>query len=488
MRELARRWRQWRERRLIAASGAFDTSFYLAYNHDLAGTSVDPLAHYVAFGGFESRMPNPVFDSGFYLATYFPGDADPPNPLADYLRRLRRSPRRPARWFDPNHYRRQAGDVGRDPMRHYLAAGRAAHDPGPDFASADWLCRFPDLDAETTPLGFFLTDYRVTARIDACTSYYVSGWAQRRTGPPIDITILVNGEERGRVTPWIARDDISSVLQLDAKGFVFVFPQRLADGDAVTLRDEFDETIVGCETTYRIPTLGETDALYGNRAAIAATYLAGKGVEIGAFTQPTDLPPDLQVIFFDRFPAKRLRELYDERWCRPMMEPDVVGDAQTLDGLADAAFDFLVANHVLEHLEDPIAFLKRVSETLARGGRAMIAIPDRRYGADSKRVPTSFDHLVEDHECGAERSRLGHYLEAATIEGLDGEAAQTYAAAVPPDTTVLHYHVWDAEEFVAFLHAAIARYALPLSLIYTSATVHEITVILEKSGEPNDPA
>ena len=282
------------------------------------------------------------------------------------------------------------------------------------------------------------------------------------------------------MSPWIARDDISSVLEVEAKGFYFVFPRRLVDGDVVALRDELGETIVGCETTYRVPALGETDTLYANRAAIAAAFLGGAGVEVGAFTQPTDLPPELEVTFFDRFPAERLRELYDERWCRPLMKPDVVGDAQTLDGLPDAAFDFVIANHVLEHLEDPIAFLKRVSDTLVAGGRAMIAVPDMRYGADAKRVPTSFAHLVEDHELGAARSRHGHYLEAATIEGLAGEAAQAYAAGVPTDTTVLHYHVWDADGFVALLRAAIARWSLPLSLLYTSASVHEIVVVLEK--------
>ena len=62
-----------------------------------------------------------------------------------------------------------------------------------------------------------------------------------------------------------------------------------------------------------------------------------------------------------------------------------------------------------------------------------------------------------------------------------GEAARGYAAAVPFDTTVLHYDVWDADGFVAFLLAAIARWALPLSLRYTSATVHEIIVVLEKT-------
>ena len=142
MTEFARRWRLLRDRRLVAASGVFDAAFYLAHNRDLAAAGVDPLEHYVAFGGFEGRLPNPIFDSGWYLARYFPDVDNPPNPLVDYLRHLRLSPRCPNRWFDPDHYRRSAGNVRRDPMRHYLGAGRAAHDPGPDFASAAWRRRF----------------------------------------------------------------------------------------------------------------------------------------------------------------------------------------------------------------------------------------------------------------------------------------------------------------------------------------------------------
>ena len=482
MKAFARAWRHWRLRRLIETSGAFDRGFYLANNPDVAAAGVDALDHYIDAGDREGRRPSSIFDPDWYRTTYLGGDASL-NTLADYLHRNPAgSSRNPNRWFDNDHYRSTAGIGPRiDPMQHYLAAGRGAKDPSRDFDFDELRCRFPDLGGHATPLGFLLNDYRVAGHIDSCTSHYVSGWASRRAGPRIEVVVVVNGREEGRVVPWIARDDIRAVLDNGALGFFFSFPTRLSSADVVELRDDLGATIVRCKTTYRVLPLGGSDALYETRASIAAAFLVGRGVEIGAFTQPTDLPPDRKVVYFDRFAPARLRTIYDERWCRPLVEPDIVGEAATLEGLADGDYDFLIANHVLEHLEDPIGFLGRVAAKLKAGGRAMIAVPDMRYGADRIRALTSFDHLVADHEQGPERSRFDHYLEDAAIQGLDGEAAVAHARGIAPDTTLVHYHVWDAPHFLAFVDAAIARTALPLKRLHAAATVHEIIVVLKRT-------
>ncbi len=480
---LPRRWRLRRRKRAIAASATFDACFYLGRYRDVATAGIDPLEHYSETGYLERRRPNPIFDTGWYLDHYFSGVADPPNPLIDYLHHLARDARRPNRWFDPKFYRRLAGlGAPEDPMRHYLSAGLDACDPGPDFDSANMRRSFPDLDPRTTPLGFFLNDYRVACRIDACTSYYVAGWASRHVGPRIVIAILVDGCECGRVEPWIPRTDINEALGLNALGFFFTFPVRLRDGAIVELRDEIGETVDGCAATYRIPPLGASRELYPNRASIAAAFLTGRGVEIGAFTQPTDLPPDRTIVFYDRYPKDRLLAFYDERCGRPLTEPQYAGDAQTLDGLPDTTFDFFIANHVLEHLEDPIDFLAAMTSKLTAGGRAMIAVPDMRFCADAGRVPTTFEHLIIDHELGPQRSRAAHYREAAAVEGYLDDAVDAYVASIDPDTLTIHYHVWDADGFIAFVERAIARYALPLTILYDTATIHEITVVLERSA------
>ena len=479
---LATRWQRRRVVRRIAASGAFDRAWYLKRYPDVARAGIDPLLHYVMSGCHEGRFPNPIFDTAWYLATYLPGDTRT-NALVDYLRSGRRRGRRPNPWLDPAWYRKKAG-IGptTDAMAHYLAAGGAVA-PGPDIDLEPIARRHPDLGGDGSPLGFLLNSYRVVGSFDACTAYYVAAWVSRLQGPEIVVTIAVNGKPVGEIKPWIARPDVKTALGFEGFGFCFLFPTRLAHGDIVTLRDEFGQALIGCETTYTVPALDSTSEFYSNRAAIAATFLKGRGVEIGAFTHPNDLPPDRQIAFYDRYPADKLREVYDRDCGRPLMEPDYIGDAATLDGLPDATFDFAIANHVIEHLQDPILFLKSIAAKLAPGGRAMIAAPDKRYCMDQPRSLTPFEHLVEDHEKGPALGQRAHYLRYFMEAGGMSEAeAETSTDATDMEDIRFHYHVWDADTFVDFVEATIVRYGLPLVRIHTRATEADIIVVLEKAG------
>ena len=489
MRNLFARLRHRRDARRIEASGAFDRAWYLRRYPDVAAVGIDPLHHYVVSGCHEGRFPNPIFDTAWYLARYHPMVEAPPNALVDYLRN-RRGGRRPNRWFDPDYYRRAAHvPPSRDAMLHYLGAGRDATSPGADLDLADLARCHPGLGGDGTPLGFFLNAYRVLGDIDECTSYYIAAWASRPIGPGMVVEIVVNGQDVGRVEPWIERPDVRKTLGIEALGFCFLFPTRLAHGDVVTLRDEFGQTLIGCVTTYEVPALDTSTAFYPNRAAIAATFLIGRGVEVGAFSQPNDLPPDRTIAFYDRYPAARLRAFYDDTCGRPLMEPHYVGDAETLDGLPDAAFDFLIANHVIEHLQDPIRFVKSVAAKLRIGGRAMIAAPDKRFCMDHPRSLTPFDHLLEDHERGPAASQRAHYVQyIGEAGGLTGQAAEVWVDSTDMSDIRFHYHVWEAATFIDFVRAAIERYAIPLAPVYSRATEADIIIVLEKREDARAPS
>ncbi|WCM29069.1 glycosyltransferase [Sphingomonas sp. QA11] len=66
-------------------SEAFDDRWYVSQYPDVAQSGMDPLDHYLKFGGFEGRFPNPYFDSGRYiLANPDVKDAGM-NPLLHYV-------------------------------------------------------------------------------------------------------------------------------------------------------------------------------------------------------------------------------------------------------------------------------------------------------------------------------------------------------------------------------------------------------------------
>ncbi len=55
---------------LIRSSGLFDSDFYLTNNPDVAQAKIDPMIHYLRYGGYEGRDPSTKFSSSYYLRTY----------------------------------------------------------------------------------------------------------------------------------------------------------------------------------------------------------------------------------------------------------------------------------------------------------------------------------------------------------------------------------------------------------------------------------
>lgn len=92
-RALVAKWRVARDIALIRNSTVFDARWYLAHNPDVASAGLDPAAHYLVFGGFESRDPGPAFSSAWYLDEHSDVTQSGTNPLLHYLRAGRREGR-----------------------------------------------------------------------------------------------------------------------------------------------------------------------------------------------------------------------------------------------------------------------------------------------------------------------------------------------------------------------------------------------------------
>jgi SAM-dependent methyltransferase len=472
----------------LLISGAFDAAWYLSRYPDAQGSSEAALDHYLTSSSAEGRFPNPIFDSRWYLAKYADVREAGTNPLLHYLQDGAREGREPNAWFNTAFYLGQVHDesASANAMLHYLKAGGAAGlKTSPSLDLVSYASGYPDLkQKKVTPLAHFLHDPDVVTEgwLSPCTGSWVAGWACRRIGPAVKLTVLVNGVSVGEVTPWISRPDVEKITGLPGKGYFFSFPRRLSSGDQVRIVDENLVDLHGSPTIYQIPSLNTLPGFLEARAAIADMYLKGSGLEIGAFTQPTDLPPDRQIEYFDRFPAEILRTHYDESWGRPLVEPKYHGNAESLDGVEPGkTFDFLIANHVIEHLEDPIRFLKEIARVLNPGGRALLVAPNKRFTFDQYREMTRFDHLVDDHLGGAKRNRRPHFIEwSATVDGVTGEAGALRAAQLEAEDFSIHFHVWDENTFLEFLMTAIRKFYLPFHLLFTLSANTEISVVLER--------
>ena len=147
------------------------------------------------------------------------------------------------------------------------------------------------------------------------------------------------------------------------------------------------------------------------RAELAAEFLRGAGVEIGALHQPMPVPGGAGVTYVDRMTVEDLRAHYPELAELPLTRVDVVDDGERLETFEDESVDFMVANHFLEHCEDPIGTIETHLRKLRPGGVLFYAVPDKRYTFDFRRPRTTLAHVIADYENGPDASRRDHYLE-----------------------------------------------------------------------------
>lgn len=207
--------------------------------------------------------------------------------------------------------------------------------------------------------------------------------------------------------------------------------------------------------------------MLGKRRRLAR-WLSGRGIEIGALHQPLKLRSNTHVTYVDHLPVEKLREHYPELCEETLVPVDVIGSAEDLSAFADDSLDFVIANHLLEHLEYPITALLEFQRVLRPGGILYLALPDKRRTFDRRRTLTSVEHLIEEHrERKAEQNRRAHYLQWAEAAGdHDPEARADALMAIPYS---IHFHVWRPDTFLDFLSAVRGEFPLALQPIQFAA-------------------
>lgn len=218
------------------------------------------------------------------------------------------------------------------------------------------------------------------------------------------------------------------------------------------------------------------------REYVARLYLRGEGVEIGALHSPLSLPRAASARYVDRMSLEELRSQYPDLDLSGITAPEIIDDGERLASLSDETQDFVVANHFLEHCEDPIGALKNMLRVLKPGGIAYLAIPDKRFTFDVERPVTVIEHLKRDHDLGPAGSRDEHfkewsgYVERAADEDLDRVAADLMGRDYS-----IHFHVWTQFELMELIVALRRDYQLPFDVELFLANDPECVVVLRKT-------
>lgn len=184
--------------------------------------------------------------------------------------------------------------------------------------------------------------------------------------------------------------------------------------------------------------------------------LSGTGIEIGALHRPVDAK-HLNVKYVDRMDNEELFIQYPELKGLPLVDVDIIDDAETLEKVKTNSQDFVIANHVIEHMISPIQALLCWQRVLKPKGKLFLAVPDKNFTFDKGRDYTDFDHIYEDYVNPSEERDYVHFEEFAlhascrTFKVRPEAEYKELAKELWDKQYSIHYHVWDYNTFNEFL-------------------------------------
>lgn len=190
-----------------------------------------------------------------------------------------------------------------------------------------------------------------------------------------------------------------------------------------------------------------------SREQVASAYLRGEGIEIGALHQPLRVPQAARVRYVDRLTVAEFRKHYPELDGQTLVDVDVLDDGERLSTFVAATQDFVIANHFVEHCENPLGAICNMLRVLRRGGILFLAIPDKRYTFDVDRPLTPIVHLLAVYREGVDPQRRQHYEEWTRLvnKRLDPAEAEAEVRHLMAINYSIHHHVWTLTELVEMI-------------------------------------
>jgi len=193
-----------------------------------------------------------------------------------------------------------------------------------------------------------------------------------------------------------------------------------------------------------------------NREEIARLYIQGKGIEIGAHHHPFPVMPwQFKVTYIDKFPKDVLVPMFPEIPASQVIEPQIVTNGMTLDGIASESQYFVIASHVIEHMESALVAIENHLRVTKPGGIIFYAIPDFTNPFDKKRAITSYAHHETDYHqytyqpLDFQANLQRHYLEyLSVVDQITGERAIQIADEYMQKNRDIHFHVFNQDEIL----------------------------------------
>jgi len=226
------------------------------------------------------------------------------------------------------------------------------------------------------------------------------------------------------------------------------------------------------------------------RKKLALRHVRGDGIEVGALHQPLRVGRQARVRYVDRLSKDDLLAQYPEFKSKHLVEPDIVDNGEKLAKFTDGSLDFVIANHFIEHCEDPLGTLKTFLAKLKDGGILYLAVPDKRFCFDRGRPLTAWEHVYRDFADGGKWSRREHFTDYTRFVHFQHETPSACEVERVADKLMrrdysIHFHVWTLESFRDLLQKFKATICGEFDELESRLNYHEAIFILRKCATGN---
>jgi len=338
------------------------------------------------------------------------------------------------------------------------------------------------------------------------TTIVCGGWAYSECGIT-SIKIIIDDRDVGEAEYGLLRKDVKTIFpqysDIEKSGFIFSKNLPLVKGShrlkvtvyekngnkndlgtvtfKLTSKSFFNAKVSSIFTHFFCKNTGYIESLDA-RKRISVRYLKGDGIEIGALHNPLFTSDHAWVKYVDRLPSAELQKHYSELNPHQMVKIDLIDNGETLSTITDNSLDFIIANHFLEHCENPIGTIRNHLKKIKTGGSLYYAIPEKTYTFDKERSLTEFHHLVEDDTYGSTISRKNHFYEWVTFveKKQDLTEIDTRVSILMAMNYSIHYHVWDIATGFQFLYKTNEYLNNPFNVLHFEQNGNEIITVVQK--------
>lgn len=184
--------------------------------------------------------------------------------------------------------------------------------------------------------------------------------------------------------------------------------------------------------------------------------LSGHGIEIGALHQPAIIPEHCHIEYCDAASREETIKFFPELNVNDLVPVNHISDLDT-NGLAlfeDNRFDFVILNHVIEHVANPINVVAELFRVTKPQGLVVLSAPDKEFCFDKPRALTPYEHVLEEYQNNTTEITDEHYIDF--LKGVHPEVFQRSPEMIQNSINSVrkrreHAHVWDSASFTEFM-------------------------------------